>query len=914
MSSRLWAVNATKKKKNELVPGSSRWITNEMSLQYDSALTNCEDHFQDCSSRYDSLSSFVQKVLDITNSTEDHTEDLSLLLAVSNPTVFSPEFSKSTTFVQPTEPEDMYSSNHKDSTPNIRTANSNDITIPVKPENIKEDTVISESRNSLKQAIIAQSSPIRHRTSQYRQTPVKPRINQPPRLMHASPNQIDISPPHLNSSMDRIDTRKSLSSSSPPKVVQQSLPSVETHQTEHTSTARNTSLINGIDDSFQAISTAIRKSIAGKSALTISSSTPAKAKKSGVYEEFETKINLQPEEANRSSTIHSTASSNENTRKISASMRSSIFVGLPTREPITVNTKSSKHSSIKSRSSRLFERLDIASRRDTSSEIAIDNKVANKSEDKADKEHDVDANFDMSPVAIPKRAFANFSSIKSQVDMKNNGTTNLNSVPDLSNTTSKSNLLPDKPVRIPNKEHTIPSRAETEENIISEISVPSTKAPREPEDVKSTSATVRKTLLSESPSIRPFNSSTNGSRSPTRSYLSFKYKGSPREPTTRSRSRSPTRSVGPLSKKSSPISKIHDTTGYDVPENDEKELISRLTIPTSSSAAKRKTPTSSKRETESRKSEGRKTDLMNTKNRFLTTTLNSNNPQFSLKRPQFQGNQSVAAKPLHSPTRRRNPAIEDLEIKTAPKLEPDAIPILKKKSMMAERSEAAAQKPKQKFTISMNHTSKHKAEIVPFSNQKQLGDVFVRDEDTKESHDVHQFEKYSYRNNAVALPEAARGGFGSAKRRKTNKEDKTPSRTGALAKKQFLEKKASRISVAERRTPHKNADPLTPAKLHYSAENLPDIPTDDEDDSNGKDRKILQTWGHTPEIKSIIMKNIEVNPVSVFGDVPQLNMEEIFDSHSSRARAMQSPDMSPLNLLQRQKEEREYASYMGYKS
>ena len=227
--------------------------------------------------------------------------------------------------------EDMYSSNHKDSTPNIRTANSNDITIPVKPENIKEDTVISESRNSLKQAIIAQSSPIRHRTSQYRQTPVKPRINQPPRLMHASPNQIDISPPHSNSSMDRIDTgRKSLSSSSPPKVVQQSLPSVETHQTEHTSTARNTLLINGIDDSFQAISTAIRKSIAGKSALTISSSTPAKAKKSGVYEEFETKINLQPEEANRSSTIHSTALSNENTRKISASMRSSIFVGLPT--------------------------------------------------------------------------------------------------------------------------------------------------------------------------------------------------------------------------------------------------------------------------------------------------------------------------------------------------------------------------------------------------------------------------------------------------------------------------------------------------------------------------------------------------------------------------------------------------------
>ena len=111
MSSRLWAVNATKKKKNELVPGSLRWITNEMSLQYDSALTNCEDHFQDCSSRYDSLSSFVQKVLDITNSTEDHTEDLSLLLAVLNPTVFSPEFSKSTTFVQPTEPEDMYSSN-----------------------------------------------------------------------------------------------------------------------------------------------------------------------------------------------------------------------------------------------------------------------------------------------------------------------------------------------------------------------------------------------------------------------------------------------------------------------------------------------------------------------------------------------------------------------------------------------------------------------------------------------------------------------------------------------------------------------------------------------------------------------------------------------------------------------------------
>lgn len=86
------------------------------------------------------------------------------------------------------------------------------------------------------------------------------------------------------------------------------------------------------------------------------------------------------------------------------------------------------------------------------------------------------------------------------------------------------------------------------------------------------------------------------------------------------------------------------------------------------------------------------------------------------------------------------------------------------------------------------------------------------------------------------------------------------------------------------RKPAKLAEPQTPT-TRYTADNLPDIPSDDD----AKGGTYLQEWAATPELQRIMEEKKHTDPVAIFGEVPPLDMEAIFDSHSSRSRGAPTP-------------------------
>lgn len=308
--------------------------------------------------------------------------------------------------------------------------------------------------------------------------------------------------------------------------------------------------------------------------------------------------------------------------------------------------------------------------------------------------------------------------------------------------------------------------------------------------------------------------------------------------------------------------------------------------PTSSSAAKSNTPYKIQKLGKDKKPEPNYT-----KNRFLTTTLIPTIPKFNPQKPPQFNNVPNHVKAHHSPIKRRAPVEEEKPT------EPLQIPTLKKKSMMAERSEAAAQKPKQRIMLAMNHKLELKLNPKPEFTRRQKTEGAIVSPKSKLTGQPTRDEARHNNGNSVPLPEAARGNL---------KPDSKRQKDTSPKQKKVLGKKASRISGMDRRS---TTDPQTPAKL-YTPDNLPDIHTDDED--SGRNEKILQSWGHTPELHRIIMQNKNINPTSVFGEVPKLNIEDIFESQSSRQRGRQSPQISP-DEKQRQREENQYAIQMGYK-
>lgn len=294
-------------------------------------------------------------------------------------------------------------------------------------------------------------------------------------------------------------------------------------------------------------------------------------------------------------------------------------------------------------------------------------------------------------------------------------------------------------------------------------------------------------------------------------------------------------------------------------------------------------------------------------------------------------------KHLNSPTKGTTtlPESAETKAKTEPRLEHRdsnfTLNSRKKKSIMAERSEAAASRPKQKIKIGMshkvhkipsippplqlqknanertikevskslqsetmnsdieNHRSKAPNSSVRKSSRAIFGngrDTFGKEASLKQESFKHQTVERLDREqpvkglgNAVPLPDAARGRFhrteGTVKRRRTAKEAKSPFEVRTPARK------------VEIFSTHDQAHaPKTPAKKQYSPESLPVINTDDED--NGK-HPVLSPWAETPQLLKLVQQTAEMDPVTIFGEIPKLRIEEIFDSQASRHRARPSP-------------------------
>lgn len=266
------------------------------------------------------------------------------------------------------------------------------------------------------------------------------------------------------------------------------------------------------------------------------------------------------------------------------------------------------------------------------------------------------------------------------------------------------------------------------------------------------------------------------------------------------------------------------------------------------------------------------------RNKFLTTKLNPENP------PQFL--------PVKNQKRQVSP------IKKMPAVHTAINERLSKKISLHNSKLENSSRQKQKITISLSHkteasfpaTEKIRPERTtrspartaspraatsrsPTRTNISRGDTLNERLSRKslkrapEPNDIHIAPRKRAVGNAVPLPDAARGIFVSREKNKgPNKqpEDKNHS------VKSSTRPKAQDVNEGDKYTP----------------DNLPDIPSEDDTE---KSRKYIKSWAETPEILRTMKEKQSMDPVDVFGEVPVLKIDEVFESIASRQRGQASP-------------------------
>lgn len=308
------------------------------------------------------------------------------------------------------------------------------------------------------------------------------------------------------------------------------------------------------------------------------------------------------------------------------------------------------------------------------------------------------------------------------------------------------------------------------------------------------------------------------------------------------RSRSPTRynRVESDNLKASPVDfrDIRQTTLV----NAESDLINRLTLPTSSSA--QKVVQSPVKQEPKKLEKAEKMDATLTRNRFLTTTLNPDNP------PVF-----------HSETPIKPPTVSS--VKKPEEREKAKLPSVRKKTIMAQRNEAAADRPKQKIYINLNRTTNTH---LPPRIQSPKEEVIVKPEQVTVKAEAERKSKRLLDENISVSGSAA----SSSKSRRAAHGNAVPLPDAARGK--FVEKRRKVETPVKHRTNGKYLIlPNTPYSL--TADSLPDIPSESEDINEQ-----VPSWATTPELRKQMEGSKHVDPVSAFGTVPKLNLEEIFGS------------------------------------
>lgn len=145
-----------------------------------------------------------------------------------------------------------------------------------------------------------------------------------------------------------------------------------------------------------------------------------------------------------------------------------------------------------------------------------------------------------------------------------------------------------------------------------------------------------------------------------------------------------------------------------------------------------------------------------------------------------------------------------------------------------------------------------------------------------------EYKRRRLGGNAIALPDAARP---------PHLRQNTPGANINLTPNTHVSK--SVLSIRRNNTGNSKVQAKTPMridppefKIHIDSKiDLPEIDTDDETSS----RRVLKPWAASPELYKLILENKQIDPKTVFGEVPVFHIEDVFESEASRLRGKSSP-------------------------
>lgn len=990
MSSSFWAIQAAKNKKNELVPGTSKWVANELYSMNSDVLTHTEAFYYGISSNVQELNEFMKGVV----AGQDDKSLLSKLLAQEE------EDEKE-------EEEKEISKDQKSLKSTNGTAMQNKIerSHDYGTATKLDSTLEADTTNGYENIMSPRLSPIMNNTTVTTQkmskyTPKTPSPLKSDALSEKTNSNADLSfIPIANTinpnKLDRSENR-------------------QTDEKQETSGG----YASTHDDSFKAISTAIRKSIAGKSGPNFAAHSRQTDGHDMFAKELSADVNTYRKDRNttedlKSDEHHVNALKSSRKRQTRTPKqiartpkRTSVFVSLPSREPLTISSSSSKSvsglSSMKGKPLKLFEKLDNASKLDNMLSSMQQSPVTIKRR-KVPFENDGSSSISSTFIkeSMKRRSLVkpiplggvkgresqnNFDKRMSYVQSNKDKTQNEEKIHAVQATHIYTHKIPSSAafMRMPDsiRKGEVQNDSTTEENFQNfkpnatavsqgqysssirkkseDIFLVNDKTKHNEENGRGTLSMHRSTglhteqrsavhnaLKNDEMSFTSGNEMVNRSiKSPTLNsadsvlrrarnvfLTNSKSAGSQYDTTGISSTASPYKSGyhGPHTRGKSPIrlptiAKPRKLSSYS-PRNFEKpkrsllvspvrrslkrslrnsrspsrvigedtgsgefkhlqgkaesDLISRLMAPTSSSAAKSVRSSNRIKENE----------VSNTsKNKFLSTTLNPNKSSIPLKSMEKTPQQSHATEKIPDETSK--------ETKIPFKIELNNIPPLKKKSLMAERSEAAAQKPKQKIVIAMNHKldTKVPQNLIPLKgNGRELKErnTPIDQDYTKVSMTISDIPDLQISNSGGANEQGNAEGY-RKEQREPVAEHRSVVSQGLANKTRQNERKTPNMSrMSYNKTPKrkqiKDLEALkTPSESQsQQASNLlPDIPTDEED---LKSQRALQSWAESPQLRKILLQNRNIDPVSIFGEVPRLDIDEIFESQASRSRGKASP-------------------------
>jgi hypothetical protein len=615
------------------------------------------------------------------------------------------------------------------------------------------------------------------------------------------------------------------------------------------------------------------------------------------------------------------ASSNNANSRISShyktpKRKSSMFISLPSREPIPIssartNLNNKPSHTIRSKQPKLTDKLESASQEDA--KVAISDTL--------------------SPVKLPKslssKNFLPSSLSESKLPLL---AKNSLSNPTLNSLYKSPELLPTK-FKTSNKASNLEESETNNNKLVSLKSDVSSKIDSRNTRKHNTLVTRSRTNLLNSNSsngtFRPYSNNLSASlkpprisRSPQRSSpLRVQQKvGDVRDEKFRSRGISPERRLqrsGEPSKPKNQFSPVVILSDMDSSVLNVGRKHDRFMLTTSSSVSKEKI--------------GR-TNKPTTKNKFLSTNLNGSSPVKLDGQSSIYGNRIIES-PIKNGSYNQN----DLQIKRP--LHPETIPSLRK-SIPSNGLENS--KPK-KILLTRRH-EQNRIKSINIENENENHDnvnkYFKLDDNLIEyresiniklapnkkastakrgraihtalqsrmelkKNEIPHLAKSSRKviGNSVPLPEAARGIF-TEKRRKLNDESfKSSYTSNSLTTTDVLTNTPNGKSSYD----HKFS-----MKLTVPVNMLPEIHTDEEDNitHEAKKKRTIKSWAATPELIKRVTEQKNINPSEIFGEI-NVQIDDVFESPTSKERGKQSPAISPINP-DKVKEQREYAIKMGY--